>query len=338
MSPQFISVRDLSVQFDTDEGRVTAVDRITFDIAPGQILGLVGESGSGKTVTAKSLMKLNPGNAVYGSDSQIIVNLPDQQLNVLELSRARDLRVVRGGEIAMVFQEPMAGFAPALTIGSQMVETVMLHLEVSKAEATDIAQDMLQRVGIADASTRFRQYAFELSGGMRQRAMIAMALSTRPKLLIADEPTTALDVTIQAQVLELMGSLVEEFQMGILLISHDLGVIAQTCDEVAVMYLGRLVERGPVRSVIGDPKHPYTQGLLDAIPSLDNLDAPLLPIPGDIPSPLARPEGCVFHTRCPRAIEGKCDMMEPEMTAVASNHSAACFAIQADQIQRNDAT
>lgn len=233
--------------------------------------------------------------------------------------------IVRGGAVSMIFQEPMASFAPAIKIGSQMVEQLVLHKRISEADARKISIEMLERVGISDASRRFDQFAFELSGGMRQRAMIAMALSTRPKLLIADEPTTALDVTIQAQVIDLMKDLVADFGMGIVFITHDLGVIAQTADRVAVMYLGRLVEQGPVRNVIRNPAHPYTRGLINALPKLDDLDAPLTPVAGDIPSPLERPAGCVFHTRCPVAIEGKCDKDAPEMYPMEPDHDAACF-------------
>ncbi len=338
MAAPLISVRDLTVQFDTDEGRITAVDRVSFDIAQGEVLGLVGESGSGKSVTAKSLMQLNARNAVYGPDSRIILNLEDREIDVLALKSPADLLVIRGGAVSMVFQEPMASFAPALTIGNQMVETLMLHLKISKAEAKDTAIDMLTRVGIADASSRFNQYVFELSGGMRQRAMIAMALSTKPKLLIADEPTTALDVTIQAQVLELMQDLVKEFHMGILFITHDLGVIAQTADHVAVMYLGELVETGSTRTVIHHPRHPYTRGLLNAIPKLDELDAPLMAVPGDIPSPLERPSGCVFHTRCSEVIEGRCAAEDPEMKPVDNDHDVACFAVELADAGRTENT
>ena len=232
------------------------------------------------------------------------------------------------GREKMVFQEPMASFAPALTIGSQMAEALMIHLKVSKHEAKNVAIDMLTRVGVSDASSRFDQYVVELSGGMRQRAMIAMALSTKPKLLIADEPTTALDVTIQAQVLELMQDLVEEFHMAILFITHDLGVIAQTADHIAVMYLGQLMETGTTRSVIHQPRHPYTRGLLNAIPKLDALDSPLVAVSGDIPSPLERPAGCVFHTRCSEVIEGRCATVEPEIKLVGQDHEVACFAVE----------
>lgn len=328
-----LTVRNLSVRFRTDEGLVTAVEDVSFSLDAGQVIGLVGESGSGKSVTAKSLMCLNPGNAIfdknrYGESSRILLELDGQQVDVMALRGSRQLRLVRGGAISMIFQEPMASFAPAITIGDQMVEQLRIHRALDRREATAVSIEMLERVGVSEAPRRFRQYAFELSGGMRQRAMIAMALSTRPKVLIADEPTTALDVTIQAQVLDLMRDLVSEFGMAILFITHDLGVIAQTADEVAVMYLGRLVEQGPVREVIHDPRHPYTKGLIKALPDLEHLDQQLVPVAGDIPSPLERPEGCVFHTRCPSMIAGRCEKALPEMETVAPNHRAACFALE----------
>ena len=339
MGRPLISVRDLTIQFNTDEGTVTAVKRVSFDIAPGEVMGLVGESGSGKSVTAKALMRLNAPNSFYGPDSRIILSLDDREIDVLALKSPSDLKIIRGGAVSMVFQEPMASFAPALTIGSQMAEALMIHLKVSKREAKNVAIDMLTRVGVSDASSRFDQYVVELSGGMRQRAMIAMALSTKPKLLIADEPTTALDVTIQAQVLELMQDLVEEFHMAILFITHDLGVIAQTADHIAVMYLGQLMETGTTRSVIHQPRHPYTRGLLNAIPKLDALDAPLVAVSGDIPSPLERPAGCVFHTRCSEVIEGRCATVEPEIKLVGQDHEVACFAVElADEERTEKAT
>ncbi|RUA20651.1 MAG: ABC transporter ATP-binding protein [Chloroflexi bacterium] len=336
MGRPLISVRDLTIQFNTDEGTVTAVERVSFDIAPGEVMGLVGESGSGKSVTAKALMRLNAPNSFYGPDSRIILSLDDREIDVLALKSPSDLKIIRGGAVSMVFQEPMASFAPALTIGSQMAEALMIHLKVSKHEAKNVAIDMLTRVGVSDASSRFDQYVVELSGGMRQRAMIAMALSTKPKLLIADEPTTALDVTIQAQVLELMQDLVEEFHMAILFITHDLGVIAQTADHIAVMYLGQLMETGTTRSVIHQPRHPYTRGLLNAIPKLDALDAPLVAVSGDIPSPLERPAGCVFHTRCSEVIEGRCATVEPEIKLVGQDHEVACFAVELADEERTE--
>ena len=276
-----LTVEDLNLKFDTDEGRITAVENVSFEINAGEVLGLVGESGSGKTVTAKSLMQLNPSNAVYSSGGGIPLDLESGVVEVLSLRSSRELEIVRGGAISMIFQEPMASFAPAITIGNQMVEQLLIHTSLSKRESSELSVEMLERVGIDEAGKRFHQYAFELSGGMRQRAMIAMALSTKPKLLIADEPTTALDVTIQAQVLDLMKDLVSEFGMAILFITHDLGVIAQVADRIAVMYLGGIVESGPVREVLKSPAHPYTRGLINALPKLDSLDEPLTPIPGD---------------------------------------------------------
>ena len=290
-----LEVKNLDVKFDTDEGRITAVENISLSLDQGKVLGIVGESGSGKSVTAKAIMQLNPGNTNYNDDAEII--LDDE--NVLRFTSKDDLKKIRGGKVSMIFQEPMASFAPAIKIGSQMVEQLLIHKDINKNEAKEISINMLQRVGIADAEKRFNQYAFELSGGMRQRAMIAMALSTMPKLLLADEPTTALDVTIQAQVINLIKDIIQEYQMGVIFITHDLGVIAQIADDVAVMYLGSVVEKGPVNKILKNPKHPYTKGLLEALPDVNNLDTPLRPIPGNIPSPLDRPSGCVFRTRCP---------------------------------------
>ncbi len=303
-----LEVKNLDVKFDTDEGRITAVENISLSLDQGKVLGIVGESGSGKSVTAKAIMQLNPGNTNYNNDAEII--LDDE--NVLRFTSKDDLKKIRGGKVSMIFQEPMASFAPAIKIGSQMVEQLLIHKDINKNEAKEISINMLQRVGIADAEKRFNQYAFELSGGMRQRAMIAMALSTMPKLLLADEPTTALDVTIQAQVINLIKDIIQEYQMGVIFITHDLGVIAQIADDVAVMYLGSVVEKGPVNKILKNPKHPYTKGLLEALPDVNNLDAPLRPIPGNIPSPLDRPSGCVFRTRCPNPCDncrnGKTEM------------------------------
>ncbi|MDB4223596.1 ABC transporter ATP-binding protein [Granulosicoccus sp.] len=324
MTEPLISVKNLTLRFKTDEGLITAVEDVSFDIAPGEILGLVGESGSGKSVTAKSLMLLNPENAVYDPASRITLNSEDKPIDVLSLE-PNDRKVIRGGAISMIFQEPMASFAPAITVGSQMVEQLLIHSDMNAAKAKEISIEMLARVGIPDPAQRFGQYAFEFSGGMRQRAMIAMALSTKPKLLIADEPTTALDVTIQAQVIDLMKDLVGEFHMAILFITHDLGVIAQTVDKVAVMYLGKLIETGTVREVLRNPRHPYTQGLMNALPKLDNLDTPLTAIKGDIPSPLDRPSGCVFNTRCPVSLGTECETRVPVYTDAAGEHQVACL-------------
>jgi len=303
-----LEVKNLDVKFDTDEGRIIAVENISFTLQQGKVLGIVGESGSGKSVTAKSIMQLNPGNTFYNNNAEIILD----NENTLNFVSKEDLRKIRGGKVSMIFQEPMASFAPAIKIGKQMIEQLLIHRDINKEDAKKISINMLNRVGIADAEKRFNQYAFELSGGMRQRAMIAMALSTMPKLLLADEPTTALDVTIQAQVIDLIKDIIREYQMGVIFITHDLGVIAQVADEVAVMYLGRIVEKGPVNEILKNPKHPYTKGLLEALPDINNLDAPLKPIPGNIPSPLDRPTACVFRTRCPNPCdncrEGKTEM------------------------------
>lgn len=321
-----LSIQHLNADFQTDEGQVTALNDISLEIAPGEIVGLVGESGSGKSVTAKSLMRLNSANIRYGDHSRILFRDQEDVVDILSLRTDRALRKVRGDLISMIFQEPMASFAPALTIGDQMCEQLIRHRQMNRKEAKQVSLDALKRVGISDETRRFDQYAFELSGGMRQRAMIAMALSTRPKLLIADEPTTALDVTIQAQILRLIRELVDETGMGVLFITHDLGVIAQTADRVAVMYLGEIIETGSVRQVIKSPAHPYTKGLLAALPKLDDLSAPLTPVPGDIPGPLERPTGCVFQTRCQQSDGQKCVTERPILLqAEVENHLTACF-------------
>tara|TARA_A200000113_G_scaffold4760_1_gene5177 strand:- start:84 stop:1067 length:984 start_codon:yes stop_codon:yes gene_type:complete len=312
-----LEVKNLDVKFDTDEGQITAVENISLSVDEGEVLGIVGESGSGKSVTAKSIMQLNPGNTSYNENAEIILD----NENVLKFNSKEDLKKIRGGKVSMIFQEPMASFAPAIKIGSQMVEQLLIHKKINKDEAKSISVNMLKRVGIADAEKRFNQYAFELSGGMRQRAMIAMALSTMPKLLLADEPTTALDVTIQAQVINLIKDIIKEYQMGVIFITHDLGVIAQVADQVAVMYLGSIVEKGPVNEILKNPKHPYTKGLLQALPDINNLDEPLTPIPGNIPSPLDRPTGCVFRTRCPHHnSEGKDGKIEMKLIEIEPGH------------------
>ena len=322
-----LSVRDLKVQFSTDEGLITAVDGVDFEVKRGKTLGIVGESGSGKSVSTKALMQLLPRTAIIGERSQMLFTRADgSQVDIAGLSpQSREIRSIRGGEIAMIFQEPMASFSPVYSIGNQMIEAIRLHRRARKKEAREIAIDMLDRVGISNAKLRVDQYPHELSGGMRQRAMIALALSTRPSLLIADEPTTALDVTIQAQILELMDELQDEFGMSIIFITHDMGVIAQVADDVAVMYLGRVIESGLTDDVIHNPKHPYSHGLLAAIPSLETLHERLKPVPGDIPSPLERPSGCPFHTRCPEIIAGRCEQALPPSLPVSESHSVSCF-------------
>jgi peptide/nickel transport system ATP-binding protein len=287
----------------------------------------VGESGSGKTVSVKTIMQLLPRTAIVGEGSSI--QWHSKNGDILEITQlkktGREMRRIRGGEIGMIFQEPMSSFSPVHTIGNQIMEAILEHRQISKQEAREVAIDMLDKVGISNPSVRVDQYPFELSGGMRQRAMIAVALSMNPSLLIADEPTTSLDVTIQAQILELMNQLQEEFGMAIIFITHNLGVIAQVADVVEVMYLGRILERGTTKEIVLQPQHPYTQSLLRAIPRLDRLGERLTAISGDIPSPLERPAGCPFHTRCERAIAGVCDTQRPALTRISSTHTLHCF-------------
>jgi peptide/nickel transport system ATP-binding protein len=322
-----LEVKNLQVSFRTDEGIARVVDALDFTVRRGQTLGIVGESGSGKSVTTKALMQLLPRNAVIGEQSSI--HLYRDNGEVVDIARmrpsGREVQRLRGGDIAMIFQEPMSAFSPVYTVGNQVMEGIRAHRDVSKTEARAIAIDMLDRVGIANPEQRFRQYPFELSGGMRQRALIAAALASSPALLIADEPTTALDVTIQAQILDLLRDLRDEFQMAIIFITHDLGVVAQIADEVAVMYLGSFMEQGPAAEVIHQPKHPYTQSLLQAIPQLENLGSRLQAIGGDIPSPLERPGGCLFHTRCSQALPGRCAVEAPATTQVADGHVVRCL-------------
>ncbi len=322
-----LEVKDLRVSFKTDEGVILAVNGISFSVKPGQTLGIVGESGSGKSVSTKAIMQLLPKTAIIGGNSSI--EWRRKNGDIVEITRlkstGREMRRIRGGEIGMIFQEPMSSFSPVHTIGSQIVEVVQAHSQASKQQAREIAIDMLDKVGISNPSVRVDQYPFELSGGMRQRAMIAVALAVNPSLLIADEPTTSLDVTIQAQILELMNQLQEEFKMAIIFITHNLGVIAQVADEVVVMYLGEIMERGTAKEIVRQPQHPYTQSLLKAIPHLDHLGERLTAIGGDIPSPLERPEGCPFHTRCEQVIPGICDTRMPALTRIGSTHTVYCF-------------
>jgi peptide/nickel transport system ATP-binding protein len=327
-SGALLKVKDLKISFKTDEGNVIAVDGVDFSVKRGQTLGLVGESGSGKSVSTWAIMQLLPKTAIIHSDSSIEFTRKDGQIvEITQLNpTGREIRDIRGGEVAIIFQEPMSSFSPVYTVGNQIMEAILQHRKVSKQEAEEIAVDMLDRVGIPNPRQRVKQYPFELSGGMRQRAMIAVALCTNPSLLIADEPTTALDVTIQAQVLALMQELQDELGMAIIFITHNLGVIAQTADEIAVMYLGGIVERAPRREIFYDPKHPYTVNLLRAIPRLGKAQSQrLVAIEGQVPSPLDRPSGCRFHTRCQQMIPGRCDVDVPAVTKIGANHTVNCF-------------
>lgn len=318
---KLIDVNDLTTYFHTEEGVVKAVDGVSFEIYPSETLGIVGESGCGKSVTCLSIMRLiesPPGKIEKG---EIIFDGND----LTKFSQAQ-MRKIRGNDISMIFQEPMTSLNPVYTVGDQIMEAILIHKDVNKKEARQQSINMLTKVGIPLPEQRVDEYPHQLSGGMRQRVMIAMALSCDPKLLIADEPTTALDVTIQAQILELMKGLKDQFGMAIMLITHDLGVIAEVSDRVAVMYAGKIVEYADVETLYGNPKHPYTWGLMHSIPhiekDLDRLEA----IPGNVPNPLNFPTGCKYNTRCPFATD-KCREDEPEIEEIEEGHYVSCWHI-----------
>jgi peptide/nickel transport system ATP-binding protein len=325
MTP-LLSVRDLHTHFFADEGIVKAVDGVSFDVYSGRTLGIVGESGCGKSVTAHSILRIveQPGRVVSG---QVLLHQAESDLDLVQLTpNGARMRSIRTGVIGYVFQEPMSSFSPVHTVGSQIVEAIRNHHKMSNAEARARAIELLRRVGIPRAEYRMDEYAFQLSGGLRQRAMIAMALSCDPQLLIADEPTTALDVTTQAQILELLADLQEQTGMAIILITHNLGVVAEMADDVAVMYLGRIVEQGPVEDTFYAPKHPYTQLLLKSIPSIHSVRRSKLPtIAGSVPHPYSRPHGCAFYPRCPSFMPGTCDVTEPRLLPVTNFQQASCF-------------
>ncbi|MBL8117007.1 MAG: ABC transporter ATP-binding protein [Anaerolineae bacterium] len=321
-----LQIEDLKVHLPLEEGVLKALDGVTLTLNHGQTLGLVGESGCGKSMTAQSIMRIAPRFA----QMQGRINFhraSGQTLDLASLDPQGDtIRSIRGGEISMIFQEPMTSFSPLYTIGNQIIEAIRLHRTKDPKESTAIAEDMLARVGIPDASATLNKYPQQLSGGMRQRAMIAMALSCRPALLIADEPTTALDVTVQAQVLKLMRGVQAEFGMSILYITHDLGVIARMVSEVAVMYLGRIVEQSTVDDLFYAPRHPYTQALLKSIPRIGKKAKHRLEsIQGSVPVPINTPTGCGFVSRCPVAIHGLCDRVNPPLVPVDNGHSVRCF-------------
>jgi peptide/nickel transport system ATP-binding protein len=321
-----LDVRNLKTYFDTEAGVVRAVDGVTFSIDPERTLGVVGESGCGKSVTARAIMglvKAPPGRIESG---EILFHRDGNIIDLAKLNpKGKEIRSIRGNEIAMIFQEPMTSLNPVYTIGNQIMEAIILHQRLSKKEAKKKAIDVLASVGIPSPEQRVEEYPHQLSGGMRQRAMIAMALSCRPSLLIADEPTTALDVTIQAQVLDLMNELRTEFKAAIMFITHDLGVIAHMADDVIIMYLGRIVESAPVGEIFDNPKHPYTIGLLNSIPSFTvSRKKRLVPIEGIVPDPVGAPKGCGFEPRCPQSLE-LCKSQIPELKAIAPGHLAACW-------------
>jgi oligopeptide/dipeptide ABC transporter ATP-binding protein len=325
MPDPVLRVHDLKTYFVTDRGSGTAraVDGVSFDLYPGETLGIVGESGCGKTVMSLSILRLipePPGHILPGSFIEF------ENHNLLTLP-ARELRAVRGNRIAMVFQEPMTSLNPVLTIGYQVAEAALVHQKLSRRDARTRAIDLLRLVGIPDPETRVDDYPHQLSGGMRQRAMIAMALICHPQILIADEPTTALDVTIQAQILDLLGRLRRELNMAVLLITHDLGVVAGSADRVVVMYAGQVVESATTRALFASPQHPYTEGLLASIPRIDAPRERLHSIPGSVPPATAWPAGCRFHPRCPYAWD-KCRTAEPPLLdAGTGGHTARCWLV-----------
>ncbi|MEJ5199186.1 MAG: ABC transporter ATP-binding protein [Anaerolineae bacterium] len=306
---RLLEIENLKTYFDTVDGTVRAVDGVSFSIAPQETLGLVGESGCGKSVTAYSILRLLPPR--YSRIVEGSIRFRRRNGEVVDLvqvdPRGDLIRSIRGNEIAMIFQEPMTSLSPVHTVGSQIAEAVELHQGVSKAEAERITIEMLKQVGIANPEQRIHEYPHQFSGGMRQRAMIAMALSCNPSLLIADEPTTALDVTIQAQILELMKSLQEQFRMSILIITHNLGVVADMADRVAVMYMGKIVETGSTRDIFHRPLHPYTVGLMQSVPKMGRrIKERLVPIAGSVPDPFSIPRGCAFMPRCTAAKKPAC--------------------------------
>ncbi len=326
MSDQpIIQVRDLHISIDMDEGTLTPVRGVSFEIHPGETLGLVGESGCGKSLTSKAILGINEKKC-HARGEILFRDGEDRVTDMLKLDpRGKAIRAIRGSQISMIFQEPMVAFSPMYTIGNQINECTRLHITKDKKESKAITLEMMKKVGIANAEKRYDQFPHEFSGGMLQRALIAMALVCRPRLLIADEPTTALDVTIQAQILELMQELQKELGMAILFITHDLGTVAKMCDRVAVMYLGRIVETGTAREIYRNPQHPYTRGLMNSVHKIGTrkLDR-LFSIEGTVPLALNLKDGCGFFDRCGERTEGICDLKEPELYCLGGTHCAAC--------------
>lgn len=320
MTDTILSVKDLCVSFDTEIGLLNVLDHVSFKLRKGKTLGLVGESGCGKSVTSMSIMRLLPQPAGRITKGVIKYN----NMDIIKLGGPL-LREIRGNRIAMIFQEPMTALNPVQTIGKQILEVYKLHRqELNKKQSLDACIELLERVGIPEPSIRLSEYPHQLSGGMRQRIVIAMALACKPDILIADEPTTALDVTIQAQILDLMKSLQEEMGMGILFITHDLGVIAELCDDIVVMYAGRVVEKTSVVELFSNPKHPYSKGLLNSIPRIDSVKTKRLPtIDGQVPSLAEMPKGCRFQNRCPHA-EPSCEDQSHQLSQVSNGHHVNC--------------
>lgn len=325
-SDVIVRVNDLAVRFDALQGKVPAVNGVSFDVKAGKTLGIVGESGCGKSVTAQTILRLLPSPPAKLIGGEILFRRrTGETVDLAKLHpKSVEMRSIRGNEIAMIFQEPMTSLTPAYTVGDHITEAIRLHQGVEKREARKRAIDILDRVGMPQPARTIDSYPHQLSGGMLQRAMIAIALSCRPILLIADEPTTALDVTTGAQILDLMERLQKELSMSIIHISHNLGIIAEVADEVAVMYLGKIVEQATVDELFNNPKHPYTQGLLRSLPQVGEKRR-LEPIRGVVPEPNAIPSGCAFGPRCPKFMPGKCDASIPPLIQVGQQHSTRCF-------------
>ena len=329
-----LKIKDLHVNIALHEGTLTPVRGVDFEIRKGETVGLVGESGCGKSLTCKAILAINDRKCK--TSGEILLNDGGNVTDILSLNpRGKEIRKIRGKNIAMIFQEPMVAFSPLYTIGNQIREAALLHITKDKKEAKAISIAMMKKVGIANAEKRFDQYPHEFSGGMLQRAMIAMALVCNPQLLIADEPTTALDVTIQAQILELMKEMQKDSDMGILFITHDLGVVANMCDRVNVMYLGRIVESGPAKTIYADPEHPYTRGLMNSVHKIGTRKQKrLYSIEGTVPLAMNLPKACGFYDRCDMRIEGLCDKAEPDLVEIAPDHKVACFACPNEACRR----
>jgi len=328
-SSRLLEIRNLKVNFFLDEGTVEAVRGINLEIHRNRTVGLVGESGCGKSVLSQAILRIvpDPGKIV---DGQILFwRNGNEPVDLARLDqKGREIRSIRGKEIAIIFQEPMTALSPLYTIGNQIIEAIVLHQGVAKKEARKLAVEMLSKVGIPNPHVRIDQYPFELSGGLRQRAVIAMALVCNPTLLIADEPTTALDVTIQAQILKLFQDLQKEFDMSVLFITHDLSVISEIANEVVVMYLGRCVEMGATKEIFASPLHPYTQGLLQSVHKLGRgSDERLVPIKGTMPDPFEKIEGCPFYPRCPVGDAKKCLEAPPSLKTISDQHAVACYIV-----------
>jgi len=317
-----LSIKDLRTYFHTDDGIAKAVDGVSFDLKEGETLGIVGESGCGKSVTALSVLRMLPKDVGVIEGGEILFEGRD----IVKMSDG-EIRSIRGNKISMIFQEPMTSLNPAYTCGNQIVEVIKTHRNVSSSEAKLKTIEILNGVGIPNSEQRFKEYPHQLSGGLRQRIMIAIALACEPKILIADEPTTALDVTVQAQILELIKSLQTKYNMSVILITHDLGVVAETCDRVIVMYASKIVEEGLVSEVFKEPKHPYTLALMESIPKLNEKKERLYTIEGSVPSSLEYNTGCHFSNRCKLADE-RCHVEEPELIRFSETHSASCFKIK----------